>query len=227
MDDRNRRVGIGALYVDVHEFHRVFDHPARLTPGLQPADRVAARADWLDEEVGELRDAKNIYDQADAYIDIIYFAVGGLVEMGVDPSELWRIVHGANMAKVFPDGTVKRREDGKIMKPPHWRAPDEAICEEINRQVGADATPLFDKADAPIGITVNAAAGIDIDVQRDGEDVKITATRTPTDMLRERSERARAGVAQAQGGRLLREPTKAPQGDGKPSDGRFKPDGFA
>lgn len=192
MDDRNRRVGIGALYVDVHEFHRVFGHPARLTPGLQPADRVTARANWIDEEVGELRDAKNIYDQADAYIDIIYFAVGGLVEMGVDPSELWRIVHGANMAKVFPDGTVKRREDGKIMKPPHWRAPDEAICEEINRQIGADATPLFEpRFDAEAG-----AAHVE-----DMLDGDLPADDAVAVELQRRAERARDGVAQAQGSR--------------------------
>ena len=214
MDDRNRRVGIGALYVDVHEFHRVFSHPARLTPGLQPADRVAARADWLDEEVGELRDAKNIYDQADAYIDIIYFAVGGLVEMGVDPSELWRIVHGANMAKVQPDGTVKRREDGKIIKPAGWRAPDEAIAEEINRQIGADEIPLFEQRGYSSQAEFEA-------VEADINDLDASAE------LKRRAGMARDGVAQAQGASLLREPTKAPQGDGGPADGRFKPQGFA
>lgn len=138
-------MGIGQLYTDVHEFHRVFDHPAHFSPVLQPADRAIARADWIDEEVAELRDATTIYAQADAYLDIIYFAVGGLVEMGVEPSKLWDIVHGANMAKVFPDGTVKRREDGKILKPPHWRAPDEAQEDEINMQIArASEGGLFD-----------------------------------------------------------------------------------
>jgi len=203
MDDRNRRVGIGALYVDVHEFHRVFDHPARFTPGLQPADRVSARADWIDEEVGELRDAKNIYDQADAYIDIIYFAVGGLVEIGVDPSELWRIVHGANMAKVQPDGTVKRREDGKIIKPAGWRAPDEAIAEEVNRQIGADATPLFDPAPtrdegAPVEMLAQSLAGDNPALHAE---------------LDRRRNMARAGVAQAQGDRSA-------YGAGEPYDPR-------
>jgi len=123
-------------YFDVHDFHRTFDHPRNLRPVLQPADRVEARANWLDEEVIELREATTIAEQADAYIDIIYFAVGGLVEMGVNPEKLWSIVHGANMAKVWPDGTVRRRADGKIVKPDGWVAPDALIEAEIQRQMG-------------------------------------------------------------------------------------------
>jgi predicted HAD superfamily Cof-like phosphohydrolase len=123
-------------YFDVHNFHRTFDHPRNLKPVLQPTDRVEARADWLDEEVIELREATTIAEQADAYIDIIYFAVGGLVEMGVNPEKLWSIVHGANMAKVWPDGTVRRRADGKIVKPDGWVAPDALIEAEIQRQMG-------------------------------------------------------------------------------------------
>jgi predicted HAD superfamily Cof-like phosphohydrolase len=121
-------------YFDVHDFHRTFDHPRNTRPVLQPAERVSARADWLDEEVTELREATTIAEQADAYIDIIYFAMGGLVEMGVNPDRLWSIVHGANMAKVWPDGTVRRREDGKIVKPDGWVAPDALIEAEIIHQ---------------------------------------------------------------------------------------------
>ena len=35
-------------------------------------------------------------------------------------------VHRSNMAKLMPDGSVLRREDGKIQKPPHWSPPDVA-----------------------------------------------------------------------------------------------------
>ncbi len=121
-------------YQDVHDFHRVFSHPANFTPVLQPDGRKHARADWIAEEVQELRDATTVMDQADAYIDIIYFAIGGMVEIGVDPGPLWDIVHGANMAKVQPDGSVKRRADGKIVKPEGWEAPDDKLRAEIERQ---------------------------------------------------------------------------------------------
>lgn len=125
-------------YNDVHDFHVTFDHPHSDKPRLQPVERVTARTRWIEEEITELREATTIYEQADAYLDIIYFAIGGLVDMGVEPSALWNLVHDANMAKVWPDGTVHRREDGKIVKPDGWKAPDEAIAEEINRRMGLD-----------------------------------------------------------------------------------------
>jgi len=34
------------------------------------------------------------------------------------------LVHGANMAKRFPDGKFHKREDGKIIKPDGWQEPD-------------------------------------------------------------------------------------------------------
>lgn len=36
----------------------------------------------------------------------------------------WAEVHGSNMAKLQPDGTVLRREDGKVIKPDGWLPPD-------------------------------------------------------------------------------------------------------
>lgn len=127
--------GIGSMYEDVHAFHAAFGHPAHRSPVLQTDDRVNARRDWIAEEVDELGDALTIVDQADAYIDIIYFAIGGLVEIGVDPTNLWDIVHRANMAKVQPDGSVQRRPDGKIIKPEGWQAPEPQLVAEIERQV--------------------------------------------------------------------------------------------
>jgi predicted HAD superfamily Cof-like phosphohydrolase len=38
--------------------------------------------------------------------------------------EMWTAVHAANMAKVWPDGTVHYGEHHKVLKPPGWQAPD-------------------------------------------------------------------------------------------------------
>jgi len=38
--------------------------------------------------------------------------------------EMWGAVHAANMAKVWPDGTVHYGEHNKVLKPPGWTAPD-------------------------------------------------------------------------------------------------------
>lgn len=49
------------------------------------------------EEIAEFLVAPDIYEQADAMIDLIYFALGTLVEMGIKPDELFDIIQKANM----------------------------------------------------------------------------------------------------------------------------------
>lgn len=120
----------------VREFHSRFGHPVADRPRLLPAPRAAARAEWMREEVDEFLSAENVVDQADAMIDLIYFAVGTLVEMGVRPARLFDIVHQANMAKLWEDGAPRWREDGKTVKPPSWRDPADEIRGEIERQQG-------------------------------------------------------------------------------------------
>jgi predicted HAD superfamily Cof-like phosphohydrolase len=118
----------------VAEFHRSFGHPVRDRPAFLPSPRSDARVAWMREEIDEFVESTDVVDQADAMIDLIYFAVGTLVEMGVRPGPLFDIVHGANMAKLWPDGAPRRREDGKTIKPPAWRDPAEALRAEIERQ---------------------------------------------------------------------------------------------
>jgi predicted HAD superfamily Cof-like phosphohydrolase len=118
----------------VREFHRKFNHPAARTPQTLNSDRVTARGNWMQEELDEFLAAGNIYEQADAMIDLIYFALGTLVEMGIKPDEIFEIVHNANMAKLWPDGTPRYKEDGKTLKPPDWRDPEPLLREAIDGQ---------------------------------------------------------------------------------------------
>ena len=124
---------------DVRAFHLAFGAPAPVAPAELPQDRVMGRASWIEEEAQELRAATTVEEQADAFIDVIYFALGGLVEMGIAPGRLWEIVQGANMAKLWPDGRPRYREsDGKVIKPAGWEDPAEKLAAEIQRQI-ADA----------------------------------------------------------------------------------------
>ena len=125
---------LNSAYLAVRDFHVAFDHPAPTGPLMQPIARAEKRAEWIEEEAQELRDARTLEDQADAYLDIIYFGLGGLVELGLEPSKLFDIVQAANMAKLWEDGLPRRREDGKVIKPPGWLAPEPQIREEIARQ---------------------------------------------------------------------------------------------
>lgn len=222
-----REHGLSEAYRDVHQFHRVFDHPRNFTPTMQPHSRKEARADWIDEEVRELREASTLFDAADAYLDIAYFAIGGLVEMGINPGELWRIVHGANMAKVQPDGSVKRREDGKIIKPEGWVPPDNDLKAEIARQLERIEASLFAQrgysSQAEFDAVEEDIEDLDNPDQRPAVEREIDAA----DRLATLHESGRAGVRAAMGEKLLREPSKAPEGRRNPHDSRFKPPGFA
>ena len=120
---------------DVRDFQRSFGHPYREKPEMIDAERVRIRANWMLEEINEFLEADEIVEQADAMIDLMYFAIGTLVEMGVKPDALWQIVQDANMAKLWPDGKPHHREDGKTIKPPEWKDPHDKLKAEIERQM--------------------------------------------------------------------------------------------
>ena len=105
-------------------FHDKFGHPSSDRPAFIPKERAKDRAKWLMEEIAEFLVAPDIYEQADAMIDLIYFALGTLVEMGIKPDELFDIIQKANMEKLGEDGKpIYNPKDGKIMKPQHWEDP--------------------------------------------------------------------------------------------------------
>jgi predicted HAD superfamily Cof-like phosphohydrolase len=131
-------MAIDRAWEDVRAFHHAFGHPAPDAPAMLTPEQAQSRAGWIEEEARELREATTIADQADAFIDVIYFAVGGLVNLGVKPGALWDIVQGANMAKLWPDGRPRHREsDGKVIKPEGWQDPGPKLAVEIERQIAA------------------------------------------------------------------------------------------
>jgi predicted HAD superfamily Cof-like phosphohydrolase len=136
--DREAQVSIDRAWDDVRAFHEAFGHPAPDAPALLTAESAERRAAWIEEEAQELREATTIEAQADAFIDVIYFAVGGLVNLGVRPGPLWDIVQSANMAKLWPDGRPRHRQsDGKVIKPEGWEDPGPKLEAEIRRQLSA------------------------------------------------------------------------------------------
>jgi predicted HAD superfamily Cof-like phosphohydrolase len=55
--------------------------------------------------------------------------------MGADPEGAWNEVMRSNLAKIDPDsGTVFKREDGKVLKPAGWTAPElSPFLNEVHR----------------------------------------------------------------------------------------------
>ncbi|MBA9027549.1 HAD family hydrolase [Peribacillus huizhouensis] len=123
-------------YEQVAEFHEKFGHPVAKSPTVMGEVRKGERYGYMLEELDEFSEATTVVDQADAMIDLIYFAIGTLVEIGVNPEPLFDIVQNANMSKVWPDGTVKYDpETNKIMKPPTFVRPEPLLQAEIDRQL--------------------------------------------------------------------------------------------
>lgn len=108
---------------DVKLFHEKFNHPHSEQPKMVSRDRAEKRYDWMLEEIDEFIEAQDIYEQADAMIDLIYFALGTLVEMGIKPEKLFKIVQDANMSKLWSDGKPRYKEDGKVLKSKDWKDP--------------------------------------------------------------------------------------------------------
>jgi predicted HAD superfamily Cof-like phosphohydrolase len=81
----------------------------------------------IDEEVGELHQAVLANDQVeqlDALIDILVVTIGAIHSAGFDAEGAWREVMATNFAKIDREtGKVRKREDGKVLKPTGWHPP--------------------------------------------------------------------------------------------------------
>lgn len=82
----------------------------------------------IGEETGELADAINAKDSVetlDALVDILVVTIGAIHSMGADGEGAWNEVMRTNFAKIDQEtGKVRKREDGKVLKPNGWVAPD-------------------------------------------------------------------------------------------------------
>lgn len=88
-----------------------------------------ARKEWalgaLNEEVGEFEKAETLEGEADALIDLSYFALGRLIEMGIVPGLVFDEVHEANMRK--RRGELSKRPNSlgyDAVKPEGWTGPN-------------------------------------------------------------------------------------------------------
>ena len=84
--------------------------------------------DLISEETTELNAAVAQGDQVeqlDALIDILVVTIGAIHSMGADAEGAWKEVMRTNFAKIDSEtGKVRKREDGKVLKPLGWTAPE-------------------------------------------------------------------------------------------------------
>lgn len=80
------------------------------------------------EEFWEFQDAVKANDQQeqlDALIDILVVTIGAIHSAGFNAEGAWNEVMRTNFAKIDSEtGKVKKREDGKVLKPVGWMPPE-------------------------------------------------------------------------------------------------------
>jgi predicted HAD superfamily Cof-like phosphohydrolase len=82
----------------------------------------------IQEELDELWEANAKADRVgclDALLDIMVVTAGAIHSMGADGEGGWNEVMRTNFAKIDPEtGKVRKREDGKVLKPEGWQPPN-------------------------------------------------------------------------------------------------------
>ena len=109
------------VFGDIDKFHKACDQ--------EPSPQMyGTYLTLIQEEISELWAAVKAEDrveQLDALVDILVVTVGAIRAGGMDGEGAWREVMATNFAKIDPDtGKVRKREDGKVLKPEGWKAPE-------------------------------------------------------------------------------------------------------
>ncbi len=109
---------------DQEKFMRACDQ----TVGELNESQYKLYLDLMEEEWKELKvalDSKDRVEQLDALLDFIVVTTGAIHSAGFDGSGGWKEVMRTNFAKIDKEtGKVRKREDGKVLKPVGWTPPD-------------------------------------------------------------------------------------------------------
>jgi predicted HAD superfamily Cof-like phosphohydrolase len=108
---------------DQEKFMRACDQTVGEFDELQ----FALYTNLITEEHQELLEATlsdDRVEQLDALIDILVVTIGAIHSLGADAEGAWKEVMRTNFAKIDHDtGKVRKREDGKVLKPIGWTSP--------------------------------------------------------------------------------------------------------
>lgn len=109
---------------DVWKFQAKFGQLHSVTVTHVTQRKLTERVECMQEELDEFKAAvatQDLAEQADALIDLVYFAKGTANMLGLPWEALWADVHRANMAKEA--GVGKRGHMVDCIKPEGWVGP--------------------------------------------------------------------------------------------------------
>lgn len=91
-------------------------------------DQYKLYINLIEEEFKELKEAiaaGNLLEQLDALEDILVVTIGAIHSAGMNGEGGWKEVMSTNFAKIDREtGKVRKREDGKVLKPMGWIPPN-------------------------------------------------------------------------------------------------------
>ena len=114
----------------VTEFHDTYMLLVHQTPTVDvPKEIKKLRYDLMKEENEEYLEAvlnNDTVEMADALGDMLYILCGTIITHGMQHKigEVFDEIQRSNMSKLGSDGKPIYREDGKVMKGPHYFRPD-------------------------------------------------------------------------------------------------------
>jgi predicted HAD superfamily Cof-like phosphohydrolase len=111
-------------FKDQDKFMRACDQ----TVGTFNQDQYNMYLKLVKEEYNELLSAMidaDAVEQLDALVDILVVTIGAIHSAGWNAESAWKEVMRSNFAKIDKEtGKVRKREDGKVLKPVGWTPPD-------------------------------------------------------------------------------------------------------
>ena len=91
-------------------------------------DQFDLYVNLIEEEFKELKEAIALGDRVeilDALEDIVVVTIGAMHSAGFNGEGGWKEVMRTNFAKIDKEtGKVRKREDGKVLKPQGWTPPE-------------------------------------------------------------------------------------------------------
>ena len=112
---------------DIAMMHKKFNHTFNLKPTKIRPGFLLARADFLQEELDELKLAifnEDVEEIIDALVDLVVVAKGTAVMAGFEWGEHWNEVLKCNMAKELGVNPKRPAMKEDLIKPEGWVGPD-------------------------------------------------------------------------------------------------------
>ena len=111
------------------EDQRRFMQAGNQTTNKNNIEQQILYRELIKEEYKELFEADIAEEVLKEAVDVLVVTLGLIWSMGVNPQDVWDLVHANNMAKVLD--TVVKDETGKIMKSTESKARKEKMMQDI------------------------------------------------------------------------------------------------